>query len=488
MSNEQPQRNLRFVIIGAGMAGILSAIKLREAGYLDVTLYEKADRIGGTWRENTYPGLTCDVPSHSYTYSFAPNPDWSYLMPPGDEIQSYFEQVTERYQVNNIEFNQEVVRCEFDGQRWQLTTASGHKDEADFVIAATGVLHHPKFPNISGSNSFEGALFHSAQWDHSVPLDGKRVGIIGNGSTGIQIISALASRAGKLCHFQRSAQWIMPVENRPYTEEEKAALRNDPELLHQIQNDKTLNENIDRFSEAITDPESQAMHFIEALVRDNLENSITDSELRERLRPRDRAACKRLIYSPNYYQAIQHPNAQLVTEGIACIESKGIRTTDGVLHELDVIVYATGFHADQFMRPMNVIGRNSVALNDVWHRSPTAYMAVSIPDFPNLFMLNGPNGPVGNFSLIEIAEQQWTYISQLIELVAKGKCRQISVSHAAMQQFDKERIAAAKTTIFGTGCQSWYLDIDGVPTTWPWSRARFSEEMKAPKMDAYEIV
>jgi len=488
-NNEQTGRNLRFVIIGAGMAGLLAGIKLREAGFHNVTIYDKADRIGGTWRENTYPGLTCDVPSHSYTYSFVPNPNWSHHLPPGAEIQAYFEGVTAQYRLEEIiRFNQEISRCVFEDGSWQLETQSGIKDQADFVIAATGVLHHPKYPAITGADSFEGALFHSARWDHSAPLDGKRIGIIGNGSTGVQIVSALAPRAAKLCHFQRSAQWIMPVENPAFTEAEKEAFRNDPGLLHRMQNDETLNANIERFSQAIVDPDSEAMHQIEEIVRDNLENSVADPELREKLRPNYRAACKRLIYSPDYYQAIQHPNAELVTDGIECIEAKGVRTKDGTLHELDMLVFATGFQADRFMRPMNVIGRGGAALNDVWAKRPTAYMAVSIPDFPNLFMLNGPNGPVGNFSLIEIAELQWHYITQLIDKVASGECTQISASREALAEFDKQRIAAAKQTIFGSGCQSWYLDAEGVPATWPWTRSRFAEEMQAPKLEAYELV
>ena len=479
----------RFVIIGAGMAGILSAIKLREAGFEQIVIYEKADGIGGTWRENTYPGLTCDVPSHSYTYSFEPNPEWSHHLPPGAEVQAYFESVVEKYQLEDmIEFNQEISRCEFSGGKWQLQTLSGVEDQADFVIAATGVLHHPKYPHLNGMDQFEGDLFHSARWDHSVPLEGQRVGVIGTGSTGVQIISALAGHAGHLSHFTRTPQWIMPVENPAFSEQEKQAFRTDAQLLHSIQNDEVLNARIELFSEAIVDPESDAMHGLEAVVLANLEQSVSDPVLRERLRPTYRAACKRLIYSPDYYQAIQQPAVELVTEDIDCIEARGVRTFDGRLHECDVLVLATGFHVDQFMRPMSVIGRGGLSLNEVWEKGPTAYMAVSIPEFPNLFMLNGPNGPVGNFSLIEIAERQWGYIEQLIEWVVSGQCSQVCASKDALAQFEKARVAAAKTTIFGSGCQSWYLASDGVPATWPWTRARFNEEMKAPKRDAYQLV
>ncbi len=481
-------RNLRIVVVGAGMAGVLAGIKLKTAGYSDVAIYEKADRIGGTWRENTYPGLTCDVPSHAYTYSFEPNPDWSHHLPPGAEIQGYFERTTRKYGIDEfISFNEEVVHCRFEAGRWHLETSRGTRDVADVVIAATGVLHHPNYPRIRGLDSFEGACFHSARWDHSVPLDGRRIGIIGNGSTGVQLVSALASRAGTLKHFQRTAQWIMPVANEPFSEEEKAAFRADPALLRRMQNDETYLTGVRMFNDAIIHIDSAAMTQLEAAVLANLEQSVADPVLREKLRPTYRAACKRLIFSPDYYRAIQHSNVELEVGEIECIEAKGVRTRDGLLHELDLLVLATGFNAHQFMRPMNVVGRAGVGLNDAWAARPTAYMAISIPDFPNLFMLNGPTGPVGNFSLIEIAEQQWTYIAMLIDVIASGCAREVSASHTAMAAYERARIAAAKTTIFGSGCRSWYLDAQGVPLTWPWSRDRFAEEMAAPKLENFDL-
>ena len=226
-------RELKVVVLGAGMAGMLAGIKLQEAGISDVTLYEKADRVGGTWRENTYPGLTCDVPSHHYTYTFERNPDWTRHLPPGSEVQGYFERVAGKYGLDRlIRFNEEAKRAEWRDGRWHLSFASGLEDEADVVIAATGVLHHPRYPSIAGMESFEGDLFHSARWDHSVPLDGRRIGVIGNGSTGVQIISALAGRAAKLVHFQRTARrlWIskaitrrsMPTPRRLSTRTRKA--------------------------------------------------------------------------------------------------------------------------------------------------------------------------------------------------------------------------------------------------------------------------
>ncbi|HUH38813.1 MAG TPA: NAD(P)/FAD-dependent oxidoreductase [Spongiibacteraceae bacterium] len=481
-------RDLRIVVIGAGMAGILAGIKLLEAGRRNFTIYEKADRIGGTWRENTYPGLTCDVPSHAYTYSFAPNPDWSRHLPPGAEIQAYFENIVARYGVAPyIRFNEGVTRCVFESGRWQLETSAGNRDSADVVVAATGVLHHPSLPDIQGQERFKGAIFHTARWDHSVPLDGRRVGIIGNGSTGVQTVSALVPRAAKVAHFQRTAQWIMPVENGFFSDEQKAAFRADPELLRYMQNEPEYLANVKRFTDAIINADSQEIAEIESIARANLESSVSDPVLREKLRPDYRAACKRLIYSPDYYHAIQQPNAALVNEGIECIEEAGVRTRDGTLHELDVIALATGFKADMFMRPMHIEGRDGARLNDVWARRPYAYLAISIPDFPNLYMLNGPTGPVGNFSLIDIAERQWAYIEQLIATLEQGAAREISVTTDAMQDYERSRIEAAKNTIFASGCRSWYLDAEGVPASWPWSYQAFADAMAAPDLSRYEV-
>ena len=352
-------RHLRFAIIGAGMAGILSGIKLTEAGATDFTIYEKSDRFGGTWRENTYPGLACDVPSHLYSYSFAPNPDWSHQFSPGPEIHAYFERVAHEHGLEaKTRFGEEIVSCELHDGRWQLRTANGTRDEVDVVIAATGVLHHPKYPDIEGLDSFGGAMFHSSRWDHDVSLDGKRVGVIGTGSTAVQIVGAIADRVGHLDLFQRTAQWVLPQENPAFTDEEQASFRADPSKLTELH--ESLSRAFGIFANAVVDAESQEAHWIQSACLANLENSVVDPDLRERLRPEYRAACKRLIISPNFYEAMQAPQTELVTEAIEAVVPEGVRTKDGVLHELDVLVLATGYHADAFMRPMNIVGRDGV--------------------------------------------------------------------------------------------------------------------------------
>jgi cation diffusion facilitator CzcD-associated flavoprotein CzcO len=426
------------------------------------------------------------VPSHLYSYSFEPNPGWSHRFSAGDEIESYFEDVAKRYGVMElIRFGEEIARCEFSGGRWRIETTSGLRDEADVILAATGVLHHPKLPDIAGLDSFAGACFHSARWDHRVKLDGQRVGVVGTGSTAIQITSALVPRVAKFSLFQRTAQWIAPQDNPAYSEAEKASFRGDPQVLRQLHDD--LAKLFEAFSNGVVDAASAQMKALEEACRANLEQNVHDPALREKLRPDYRAACKRLIISGDFYPAIQEPNAELVTEAIERVEPKGVRTRDGRLHELDVLVLATGFRVDRFLRPIELVGHDGRRLSEVWAKRPNAYLSISIPGFPNVFLLNGPNGPVGNFSLITIAEMQLHYILQLVAELHSGRCREIGASDAATAAFDAERDEAATKTIWATGCRSWYLDDRGIPAVWPFTFERFRSEMAEPRLGAYEM-
>ena len=488
MPPQAERRSLRFAVLGAGMAGLLTAIRLKEAGDAQFTVYEKGDKVGGTWRENRYPGLTCDVPAHSYTYSFAPNPEWSRYYAGGSEIQRYFESITDRYGLReHIRFNTEVKSCRYLHGRWHIAGGGGASDVVDVIIAATGVLHHPRMPDIEGIDRFNGPCFHSARWPDGLETHGRRVGIIGSGSTGVQLTTALAGKASRLVHFQRTPQWIIQGPDFPYTDAERAAFRADPAKLRSLRNSGEYWEGYLRFTKAILDIGSPEMAQIEAFALKNLEDNVRDPALRRKLRPTYRAGCKRLIFSPNYYEAIQHPSASVETGRIARVEPTGIRMSDGTLHELDIIVLATGFQADRFVRPIQVVGRNGVMLDELWRDRPKAYYAITVPDLPNFFMINGPTGPVGNYSLIDVAEMQWTYIEQLVALLRDGRAREIAVRHEALKDYDDRRNSAAMTTIFATGCKSWYLDAHGVPQTWPWTYEVFREAMEQPKLEDYEF-
>nr|WP_286207810.1 NAD(P)/FAD-dependent oxidoreductase [Hephaestia sp. MAHUQ-44] len=474
----------RAAVIGAGMAGILSAIKLIERG-VDVTVFEKGDRVGGTWRENTYPGLACDVAAHWYTYSFARNPDWDNLMAPGPKIRDYFERVArDRDVLPRVRFDDEVVRLDYDNGAWTLTTAAGHRDRFAVVIVATGVLHHPNIPALKGIETFEGTAFHSARWNHDVPIDGKRIGVVGTGSTATQLVTALVPRAGHFSLFQRTPQWVMHRPNPAYSDTEKALFRADPAALDRLV-DELRSKTVDGYATAVIDADSPQLAAIERLCREHLE-TVRDPDLRRRLTPAYRAACKRLVMSDGFYEAIQQPNAALVTAPIAEIEPEGVRTADGVLHALDILVLATGFHVDRFIRPTKVIGRGGRDLDDAWAEGPEAYLSVSVPDFPNLFMVNGPGSPFGNFSAIETSEFQADYVMQVIDGLIRGDYREVCVTGKALRAFEDERQAAGRKTVWVTGCDSWYLDKKGVPTSWTFSYDRFVQEMAAPRMQDFE--
>lgn len=483
-------KELRYVIIGAGMAGILAGIKLLERGEKNFTILEKASSLGGTWRENRYPGLTCDVPAHAYTYSFAPYAEWKSYYANGPDIRDYFEKVAADFGVNSyIRYNAEVTSCDFDEATatWTVGVSGTEKIEADIVICASGVLHHPKMPDIPGLDTFAGKAFHSARWDDSAQLDGTRVGIVGCGSTGAQILTALTGRSKQVVHFQRSPQWIMPVPQFDYTDEEREAFRKDVKLIDEIRYNKEYWDAILRFTDGITNIDGPQMKEIEGYCLQNLENSVTDPELRKKLTPNYRAGCKRLIYSWCYYDHVQKPNVFVDTGAIERVKPAGVRMKDGTLHELDVLVLATGFRADRFIRPASVVGRNGKSLDDAWSLRPTAFNALTLPDFPNFFMLNGPTGPVGNFSLIDIAEAQWKYVDQLIDRLRAGNARAVEPTHEAMADYEEKRIAAAKKTIFGSGCTSWYLDDTGVPASWPWSYQAFVDAMAKPDFEDYRF-
>ncbi len=477
-------RPLRVAVVGAGMAGILAAIKLREHG-LECVVFEKADQVGGTWRENTYPGLSCDVPAHWYTYSFARNPAWKRVMAEGWELQDYFTRMARDFGVEPlIRFGDEVTCLQYTDGLWDLETAAGHRDRFDVVIAATGVLHHPNIPHFEGIESFAGAAFHSARWDHSVKLDGRRIGVIGTGSTAAQLTVALVPRAERYDLFQRTAQWVMPRANAYYTDEERAAFKDPVELDKFVQLYRS--NSINGYATAVLDFDSPELAEIERLCRENL-NSVRDPELRAKLTPTYRAACKRIVISNEFYDAIQQPNANVVTSPIERIEPRGVRTADGVLHELDVLALATGFQSDRFIRPAKVFGRGGISLDQAWTEGPEAYLAVSMPEFPNFFMLNGPNSPVGNFSLIEVSEHQMGYLLQLIDGLRSGEYDEVCATQEALRRFEDERQAAAKRTVWVTGCKSWYLDKRGVPASWTFSYQRFVDEMRAPRMNDFDV-
>ncbi len=479
-------RPLRIAVIGAGASGLMALIKLREAGFDDLVAFEKAASLGGTWRDNRYPGLTCDVPSLAYRYSFAPNAEWSHVQSPGHEILAYLKQTAERFGIERfIQYDSEVLRADYSDRQWRLATTRGDEGRFDVVLTASGVLHHPALPEIAGLESFLGRAFHSARWDDSVRLAGKRVGIIGTGSTAVQIVGAIVDEVAQLSLFQRTAQWVRPLPNKPISQEKREAYRAHPELLESEYERITGWQNSE-FAAAVVGENPKAYEELATACREYLD-TVRDPDLRKRLTPDYQVGCKRLVMSDLFYAAIQQPNAELVSERIERFCPEGILTRDGRLHPLDIVVLATGFHAHQFMRPMHVTGQHGVTLAQAWAEANEGYRTVAVPGFPNWFMLGGPNSPIGNFSWLQTTETQFGYALQLIRRLQAGDIFEISPKPAASQAFNQALRDQLPQTIWASGCNSWYMDAKGRVASWPWTFEKFVADLRSPAWDDFEL-
>jgi len=455
------ERKFRVVVVGAGIAGLFMTEKLKRAG-IDFTVYEKAGEVGGTWRDNTYPGLYVDVLSRQYEFPFQPNYDWSRKYAPGTEIQAYIRKVADQRGLReHIRFNEEIVEARFTGDRWRFTTAKGETDEADIFIAATGFLHKPVFPEIEGRDRFAGPSFHSARWDHGVAIAGKRWGVIGSGASGVQITEALAWENCNVTQFIRRAQWVHIRENPQSTWFERMLLRLPfAYRLRQRQLWKFINE-ADHWR-LKPGPQRSAM---EREFAGYLE-SIKDPELKKKLTPDYHLGCTRIPKSDrNYYAAVQRPNVCVEKGRIARIVPEGVEMADGTLHALDVLVYATGFDTHAYMRPMKVTGLNGVSIDEIWKNRIFSYGGIALPGFPNLFMLYGPFAPVNNVPVPMGLDQEIGYILRLIDM-ARGRGVAVAPSVAATEKF-LARIGDAFPDTVWVGCKNWYSDQQGTPILWP---------------------
>ncbi len=481
-------RQPRIAIIGAGMSGIAAVVKLNKAGYTDLTVFEKTDRVGGTWRENTYPGLSCDVPSRWYCFSFALKADWPHRFSYGPDIQAYMESVARDFGVTEkVKFNTPVVDLLYEQPVWRLTTADGVQETFDVIIAATGVLHQPAYPDIEGLDNFEGACFHSARWDHSVALAGKRVGIIGTGSTAAQIVGAITDKVGEMRVFQRTPQWMAPLPQKKYSTWWNRMMARFP-FMQRLSYHYYFQQMLRTFS-AATVGNKFMLALMSKTCRKNLEDNVPDPALRAKLTPDYQAMCKRLVFCSDFYPAISRANAHLITEGIVRVEPDGVRTADGVLHKLDVLVLATGFNPAAFILPTRVTGEHGVDLEQHWGGAPRAHRAVAVPGFPNFWLLEGPTGPVGNLSLIIVSEHQVDYIISMLDRMKQDGLVAVAANESAHNDYNAAMNEAIKKTVWMTGgCTSWYMDKSGTPNLYPWFPTRYLREMHNPDYSEYRLI
>jgi cation diffusion facilitator CzcD-associated flavoprotein CzcO len=442
---------LDVAVIGSGFGGLGAAITLRKRGVTNIAIFERASELGGTWRDNRYPGCRCDVASALYSFSFAPNPKWTNTYSYQEEIWQYLSDVADRYRLRGlIKFDHDVSDTSFDStaQLWRISTTRGDY-EAKCVILATGGLAEPRLPDIDGLSTFAGPLMHTARWDETVDLKGKRVGVIGTGASSIQVVPQIAPIVASLEVFQRTPSWILPHLGRPVLERSKRIFSVLP------------------LAERLVRAKVYRMGQAETMSRDHLARQITDPQLRERFNPIYRLGCKRVLISNDFYPAFNRDNVALVTEDIEWVDSSGIRTSGGIHHELDVLVAATGFYVTDNPMAEKVHGLGSVTLADAFRGALANYKGTAFPGFPNFYMLGGPNTALGHSSIIFMQESQLNYAIKAI-LAALRADLLIEPDEGAAERWTTQLRAKLPTTVWGTGCSSWYLNAEGINTTiWP---------------------
>jgi cation diffusion facilitator CzcD-associated flavoprotein CzcO len=474
-------------VVGGGFGGVGAIVMLRRAGYEDVTAFERGERIGGVWHHNTYPGAACDVPSHLYEFSFEPNPRWSRRYAPQSEIQSYLEDVARGHGVlQKIRTGTEVTRAAWDESRgkWTLQTSAG-PHEADVLITACGQLSVPKAPTIAGLERFAGPSFHTAQWRHDVDLTGKRVAVVGTGCSAIQVVPTIQPIVGQLDVYQRSPGWTFPKLDFPYGERSQRAFERFP-LLQRI--DRAAILAFMELGAAGMTSQRWLLGPFRAIARNQITKAIDDPELRRKVTPNDELGCKRLMLTDDWYPTLTKPNVELITDPIAEVTAGGIRTHDGSERPADALVLATGFKTHGFVAPMHIVGANGRTLAEEWAQVPRAYLGMSIPGFPNMFLLYGPNTNGGTGSVIYTIEAGMAHVVAALAELARADARRIEVRRQAAERFDRELRAALNGTVWHTGCTSWYVDEHGNdPSQWPWLWSTYRRRTARIDRSAYEL-
>ena len=473
-------RDPRIVIIGAGVAGIATAVTLQRAGFHDFSILEKGADVGGVWHWNRYPGLTCDVPSQLYQFSFAPKPDWTGVFAPGDEIQRYLRGVVELFGLDGrLRLNSDVVSTVFTGATWHVATADGVHIEADFVIAATGVLHHPFTPDIAGLDSFDGEVVHTARWDDDIETSGRKIAVIGNGSTGVQIVSALQRDAAHITHFVRTPQWViwapmslsqptllgtvlrrLPALHRRFY----GVLLRSSRILTDIAVRPTwqrrLAQNYARWCLRLQIPRSRTTR--PPYVR-TTNRSVNGKSCRPRTTGRFDPA------TPNWSRRTSSGSPRRASEPRTAARS-----------DVDLLILATGFRAHNYMRPMKLHGRDGLDIDDAWAKGPRAYRMTAIPGFPNFFTVLGPNSPTGSVSLQYSSELTARYITQWLQRFRDGEFDTVEVTEQATTKFNDDVATALGPTVWSTGCNSWYLTDEGNIDLWPYDRKTMTAMLARP--------
>ena len=484
-------RQYDVLVVGAGFAGLGAAIKLRQAGFHDFAVIEKSDRVGGTWRDNTYPGCSCDVPSTVYSFSFALKPDWSRAFAEQPEIQDYLEQVTREYDLDRtIHFGTELLDAQWSEQeqRWNIDTSQG-RYSARVLIAGAGPLHEPNLPSVPGIDSFEGTVFHSARWKHDHDLNGKRVAVIGTGSSAIQFVPMIQPQVAQMYLFQRTAPWVIPKFDRKIADGEKALYERVPGAQWLVR--QLLYHTLELVQLAQRRP--RVMERIQRVAALHLKRQVKNPELRAAVTPHFTLGCKRLLLSNTYYPALQQPNAELVPHAVNEITPRGVIGADGVEREVDTIIFGTGFHVTDPPIAEHVRGADGRSMAETWKGSPRAYLGTSVTGFPNFFQLIGPNTGNGHTSAIVLIEAQLNYVLGALKTLRRRGLASVELKRDVQDSYNARVQEALAGTVWNAGgCRSYYLDRNGTNSTiYPWTTidlrrrtARFREDEYVARTEA----
>lgn len=487
-------RDVSVAVIGAGFGGIAAAVHAREAGVMDLVILERETRVGGVWQANDYPGLACDVPSNLYSLSFAPNPHWGRRFAPGTEIRAYLEKVAHDHGLDpHLRLGTEVRTAAWDDAsgRWRLHLSGGEVLEAELLVVACGQLARPRIPNVPGLSDFRGTAFHSSDWDHDLDLTGLRVAVLGTGASAIQFVPAIAERTRQLTVFQRSAPWTLPKMDVIYSARTQKLFERFPglqrasrsawraafELLAPVFTGRPL---------GVADRLRSFCTRISNLQRDRQLRG--ESDLRARVQPNYDMGCKRVLMTSEWFPTLKRPNVELVTDAVERVTADAIVDARGRTHPADVIIFGTGYAASDLIAPMEVLGRQGERLHDRWRDGAEAYLGLSVPGFPNLFMVYGPNTGHGTGSAIDMLEAQADHIADAIRMLADGSAEQLEVRREVFDAFRREISERMADTVWVSGCGSWYRNDAGrVTITWPGQPAEYQRRAHRLSPSDYEL-
>lgn len=474
----------QVVIIGAGPGGLCMGIQLQKAGIEDFVILEKASGVGGTWWHNRYPGAECDVQSHLYSFSFEPKRDWSRPFAGQAEILEYVDSVAEKYGMKSfIRFNHEVVAASWDDERavWQVQVAGGDSFECRVLVSAMGMFNTPAYPDIPGLEQFQGTCFHSARWDHGHDLSGEQVAVIGSAASAVQFIPEIAYDVGRLDIYQRSANWVLPKADEPFSEEEVERFRTDPAVADALRSE--IQSNLEGF---ITFSDPETLRAAETAGLRNID-VVKDPDTRRKLVPTHPYGCKRPLASNIYYPVFNEPHVHLITEGVAKISPTGVITEDGTEREVDTLILATGFKTGEYLSAIDVTGRDGLKLNDAWSQGAQAYLGVATAGFPNLFMLYGPN--TNNGSIIQMLELQVDYVLRQMRRLEEERLAWLDVKHDAMERYNQAlQDEIAQVDVWQAACSGYYRAPSGrVVTQWPHTMAEYERRTRQVDQTAYEV-